>query len=155
MKRGDLYSSIFWFLLGAFITQSGYVLNIGRASNPGSGFIIFWMGLAMMGLSACICLITMLGGRVAEQANINWAEVRWKKIAGVLVALVVYGYILVPVGFLPSTCILLIYLFKGIERQKWSVAIFGAASTALIAYVIFDLWLGSQLPKGLLELVLE
>jgi putative tricarboxylic transport membrane protein len=155
MKRSDLYSSVFWFLFGAFITQSGYALNIGRASNPGSGFIIFWMGIAMMVLSANICLITMLGRRAADKANINWAEVRWKKIAGVLAALVVYGYILVPVGFLPSTCILLIYLFKGLERQKWSVAIFGAASTALIAYVVFDLWLGSQLPKGLLELVLD
>jgi len=154
MKQRDLYSSIFWFLFGVFITQCGYALRLGRPSNPGSGFIIFWMGLAMMVLSASICLTAMLRKSEAEQGKPVWAEVRWSKIAGVLLALLLYAYILVPVGFLPSTGLLLVYLFKGIERQKWSVAIFGAVLTTLIAYVVFDLWLGSQLPKGLLELIL-
>jgi len=155
MKKIDIYSSIFWFLFGAFITQSGYALGLGRPSNPGSGFIFFWMGLAMMALSASICITTMLRKSEAEKGKSIWAEVRWRKIAGVLLALLLYAYILVPVGFLPSTGLLLIYLFKGIERQNWSVAILGAVLTTLIAYVVFDLWLGSQLPKGLLEFLLE
>jgi len=155
MKKIDIYSSIFWFLFGAFITQSGYALGLGRPSNPGSGFIFFWMGLAMMALSLSICLTTILRKSATHQGKSIWAEIRWRKIAGVLLALLLYAYILVPVGFLPSTGLLLVYLFKGIERQKWSVAILGAVLTTLIAYVVFDLWLGSQLPKGLLEFLLE
>jgi putative tricarboxylic transport membrane protein len=155
MKPGDLIASVFWFLIGAFGAQSGYALGLGRPSNPGSGFVIFWMGLAMMALSTSIFFTALLRRQETAPGHPVWTGVRWKKIAGVLLALIAYGNLLVPAGFLPSTCLLLIYLFKGIERQKWSVAIFGAAVTTVLAYVVFDVWLGSQLPKGLLESILN
>jgi putative tricarboxylic transport membrane protein len=109
------------------------------------------MGVVMAGLSAVIFFLTLFEKSVPKQRKSLWSGVRWKKLILVLVSLLLYAYALIPVGFLLSTCLLLILLFKFIEPQKWSIAISGAILTVLITYVIFHLWLGSQLPKGILE----
>jgi putative tricarboxylic transport membrane protein len=138
-------------VLGVFIGKWGYHLDLGTLSEPGSGFIIFWMGIAMIGLSLSIFLITLFRKIDPKQRTSLWSGVRWHKLIFVLVSLLLYTYILVPLGFLLSTCLLLVLLFKFIEPQKWSVAISGAILTVLITYAIFHLWLGSQLPKGIFE----
>ncbi len=53
-----------------------------------------------------------------------------------------------------STMILLVFLFKAIEPQKWSVALGGALITSLLSFVIFARWLDVQLPRGILEKLL-
>jgi len=151
VRRVDLFSSVVWIALGAFICKWGYHLDLGTLSEPGSGFIIFWMGIVMMGLSISIFLLAFSKKITREEKISLWSGVRWRKLIFVLVSLLLYTYALVPLGFLLSTCLLLILLFKFIEPQKWSVAISGAILTVFITYAIFHLWLGSQLPKGILE----
>jgi putative tricarboxylic transport membrane protein len=141
--------------LGAFLCKWGYDLDLGTLSEPGSGFIIFWMGIVTMGLSVSIFFLTFFQKIVPEQKKSLWSGVRWRKLIFVLVSLLLYAYALIPLGFLLSTCLLLILLFKGIEPQKWSVAVTGAILTVLITYAIFHLWLGSQLPKGILVFIIE
>jgi putative tricarboxylic transport membrane protein len=138
-------------ILGSFICIWGYRLDLGTLSEPGSGFIIFWMGIVMMGLSVSIYFLTFFQKIVPKQEKSLWSGVRWQKLFFVLVSLFLYAYALIPLGFLLSTCLLLILLFKFIEPQKWSIAVAGAILTVFISYAIFHLWLGSQLPKGILE----
>jgi putative tricarboxylic transport membrane protein len=137
--------------LGGLICKWGYRLDLGTLSEPGSGFIIFWMGIVMMGLSLSIFLITLFRKIEPVKRASLWSGVRWHKLIFVLVSLLLYTYVLVPLGFLLSTSLLLILLFKFIEPQKWSIAVAGAILTVFISYAIFHLWLGSQLPKGILE----
>ncbi len=151
MRRADLFSSVFWIILGGLICKWGYRLDLGTLSEPGSGFIIFWMGIVMMGLSLSIFLITLFRKIEPVKRASLWSGVRWHKLIFVLVSLLLYTYVLVPLGFLLSTSLLLILLFKFIEPQKWSIAVAGAILTVFISYAIFHLWLGSQLPKGILE----
>lgn len=151
MKREDLISSFFWVGLGAFLCKRGYDLDLGNLSEPGSGFIIFWMGIVMMGLSIGLFFQTFFQKTVPEKRKPIWSGVRWQKLILVLVSLLLYAYALIPIGFLLSTCLLLILLYKFIEPQKWSIAISGAILTVLVTYVIFYIWLGCQLPKGILE----
>jgi len=127
-------------------------LNLGTLHDPGSGFIFFWVGVIMVGLSLIILLRAIRLERKAGELKSLWSEVRWKKIISVLLALFVYAYAFTSLGFILSTFLLLIFLFKAVEPQKWSVAIMGAILSALIGYGVFQLWLGSQLPKGLLNI---
>jgi uncharacterized BrkB/YihY/UPF0761 family membrane protein len=53
-------------------------------------------------------------------------------------------------GFILSTVLLLLFLFKAVEPQKWSWAVLGAVISTLTAYGVFQLWLGTQLPRGFL-----
>jgi L-lactate permease len=69
----------------------------------------------------------------------------------VLASLLVYSYFLVPLGFLPATFLLLIFLFKWIEPHKWVTAICVSAVMVSVTYLVFAYWLGCQLPKGIFD----
>ncbi len=143
MTRADVASSLFWLAVGAFVVWSGWDLELGSASDPGSGFLLFWTGLVMMVLAA-IVLVNGLRGR----GTARWHGGRWDKIVVVVVALALYGWLLEWLGFVLSTALLLVFLFKVVEPQRWWVAVAGAVGSAVIGYVVFKVWLGAQLPAG-------
>lgn len=151
MRQRDIISSLFWAVLGLAISWGGYKLEIGTLHEPGSGFVFFWLGLIMVGLSLGI-LIPALGrpGTAGELKEAFWTEIRIGKVIAVLLALIVYASVFTFLGFILSTFLLLVFLFKAVEPQSWGKALAGAAITTLSAYVLFHVWLGSQLPKGLL-----
>ncbi len=150
MKRKDILSSIFWMAVGMGVCYGGYDLELGTLHDPGSGFMFFWVGIIMMGLSASILLRTFKMKADAGKGSILGKDIRWKKILAVLAALFLYAYAFTSLGFILTTGLLLLFLFKAIEPQKWSWAVLGAILSTLTAYGVFQLWLGSQLPRGLL-----
>ncbi len=150
MKTRDIISSLFWMAMGCGICYGGYQLNIGVLREPGSGFMLFWLGIIVIGLSLCTFIPAVRSKGVKGDLTSLWTEIRWQKVISVLAALFIYAYILVPLGFILSTILLLIFLFKAVEPQKWPGAIIGAVITTLAAYGLFQLWLGCQLPQGLL-----
>ncbi len=152
MRYKDIFSSLFWMVIGAGLCYGGYELELGTLHDPGSGFIFFWVGLIMVGLSLSIFIQALKEKGKAGEMRLIWSEVQWKKIVSVLVALFLYGYFFQTLGFILSAALLLIFLFKAVEPQRWSVAILGAVVSSLVAYVVFQVWLGSQLPKGLLDI---
>lgn len=139
-------------IVGAGVSYGGYDLDLGTLHDPGSGFIFFWVGLIMVGLSLSIFIRALKEKGKAGEMRLIWSEVQWKKIVSVLVALFLYGYFFQTLGFILSAALLLVFLFKAVEPQRWSVAILGAVVSSLVAYVVFQVWLGSQLPKGLLDI---
>lgn len=136
--------------VGVGICYGGVDLELGSLRDPGSGFMFFWVGVVMIGLSLSILIRATKKMAVAGELKILWTEIRWKKIVSVLAVLFLYAYAFSFLGFILSTILLLIFLFKSVEPQRWLWAILGAIISTLAAYGIFRLWLGSQLPKGLL-----
>lgn len=150
MKSRDTISSLFWMAMGVGICYGGVDLELGSLRDPGSGFMFFWVGVVMIGLSLSILIRATKKMAVAGELKVLWTEIRWKKIVSVLAVLFLYAYAFSFLGFILSTILLLIFLFKSVEPQRWLWAILGAIISTLAAYGIFRLWLGSQLPKGLL-----
>jgi putative tricarboxylic transport membrane protein len=150
MKSRNFYSSLFWLALGVGVCYGGYDLDLGTLHDPGSGFMFFWVGLIMVGLSLVILVQGVRKGGDSQGVRAVFSGLRYPKVIYVLIALTVYAYVFNLLGFIPATVLLLIFLFKAIEPQRWSVAILGAVASSLIAYLVFQVWLGSQLPKGLL-----
>ena len=150
MKTRDIVGSLFWMVLGIGIIIGGYELDLGTLQEPGSGFIFFWVGVIMVGLSIGILVDALKKAAVPGEFKAIWENIAWKKIALVVVALFVYGFIFMPLGFILSTFLLLVFLFKAIEPQKWYIAVLGSVISTLTAYAVFQLWLQSQLPAGML-----
>jgi len=136
--------------MGIGVCYGGVDLELGTLHDPGSGFMFFWVGVIMIGLSLSILIRAMKKTAVAGELKAFWTEIRWKKIISVLVVLFLYAYAFTSLGFILTTILLLIFLFKSVEPQRWSWAILGAIISTLAAYGVFRLWLGSQLPRGLL-----
>jgi putative tricarboxylic transport membrane protein len=150
VKKRDIISSLFWMAMGIGVCYGGYSLDLGTLHDPGSGFMFFWVGIIMIGLSLGIFIRAMKVTAVAGELKALLTGIRWKKVVSILVALLLYAYIFVPLGFILSTILLLIFLFKAVEPQRWSWAILGAIISTLAAYGVFHLWLRSPLPKGFL-----
>ena len=136
--------------IGIGVCYGGYNLDLGTLNDPGSGFMFFWVGIIMIGLSLIILIKTIKKTAVAGELKILWTGIRLKKVVSILIALLLYAFFFVPLGFILSTILLLIFLFKAVEPQRWSWAILGAIISTLAIYGLFHLWLKSPLPKGFL-----
>lgn len=136
--------------MGIGVCYGGYDLDLGGLHDPGSGFMFFWVGVIMIGLSLSILIKAIRKKSQTGEMRSMWVHVQWKKIVAVLAVLFLYAYVFTLLGFILSTVLLLIFLFKAVEPQRWSVAIIGAVASSLIAYAVFQVWLGSQLPRGFL-----
>ncbi len=146
--RADTATALLGLALAAYIAFEGQEMGLGHPSNPGSGYIQFWTGLIMGGL-ACIQLVqSLLSG--ADKANLGsvFADIRWGKVLYVTALLVAYAAVLDLLGFILSTAVLLLVLFKTVEPQSWRVALIGSALTTLAAWAVFVYWLGTQMPAG-------
>jgi putative tricarboxylic transport membrane protein len=150
VRSRDIISSLFWAAMGIGICWGGYELELGNLHDPGGGFMFFWVGVIMVGLSCGILARAIRQTATAGEMKAVWAGISWKKIVSVLAVLFIYAYLLTPLGFIPATILLLIFLFKAVEPQRWSWAILGAVVSTLAAYGVFRLWLQCQLPPGLL-----
>jgi putative tricarboxylic transport membrane protein len=151
VKSREIISSIFWLTMGIGVCYGGYNLEIGTLQDPGSGFIFFWVGIIMIGLSLGVLIRAMRETAIpGELKKVLWTEIRWRKIVSVLVALFLYATAFTFLGFILSTFLLLTFLFKAVEPESWTKAVLGAIISTFAAYGIFQLWLGSQLPKGFL-----
>lgn len=150
--RADSVTAALALGLAGFIVQQGRELGLGRASDPGSGFILFWTGLIMAGLAAALLLLRSLAPAAGAAPGLGdgFAGTRWRKVLYVVALLVLYTAVLEGLGFVVATFILLLVLFKTVEPQRWWVAVLGATLTTLCAWAVFVAWLGTQLPVGAL-----
>ena len=150
MNRADVASSLLWAGVGAYVCYAGWDLELGSVHDPGSGFMLFWVGVVIL-LLAAIVLVGAVRRKPDTGPHMVWSD-RWKKVAMVVAALVAYAWVLSWLGFIGTTFVLLVVLFKFVEPQRWWVALGGAVASTLVAYAVFHLWLGAPLPPGVFEL---
>jgi hypothetical protein len=53
-------------------------------------------------------------------------------------------------GFILVTLLLFIFLIGMIEKKRWLLTVFVSVVVTAISYLIFEIWLKSMLPEGLL-----
>jgi putative tricarboxylic transport membrane protein len=148
VKHADVVSALVWLAIGLGVVRAGYDLGLGSVRDPGSGFMLFWVGLVMAGLALAILIEALRRPAAGPGAAVPGA--RHFKVAAVVAALVLYAWLLETLGFILTTTPILIFLFKAVEPQRWSVAIAGGIVSTLTAYLVFRVWLGAQLPVGVL-----
>jgi len=105
-----------------------------------------------LGIFSIVAFMQAHLSKVTDEATSSWyPKERWKKLIGVLTVMFLYALFLEILGFLVSTFLLLVFLFRaGMESQRWSVAIGGSAIASFCSYAVFELWLKTQLPRGFL-----
>jgi len=151
MFNNDQISSAAWFFIGLLILYFAIPYGIGKVHAPETGFMPFYTGVAMCVLSG---LIFMEATR-AKRNGVKWENplkgLAWGKSLIALAALVAYALLMDTMGFILATALLIGFLMRGIHPQKWSVVIAGALLTSLVTYLVFQVWLKTQLPAGILS----
>jgi len=148
-RRYDLFSgTVLMALALAYMWEAGN-LGIGTPRTPSPGFFPFMLG----GVLVLLCLIRMVTtlGRKSPEPHFDgpWHGLRWDKTLLILASVTAYIFVLEPVGYLLTTLVLMAFLFKGIEPQKWWVALAGAVLSSAVTYILFRILLQVQLPRGI------
>jgi putative tricarboxylic transport membrane protein len=73
---------------------------------------------------------------------------RIAKVAALLVILAAYTFLLEPLGYPLCTFLLVLFMLRATDPQRWTVALGIAALTAVGSYVVFAIWLSIPLPRG-------
>jgi putative tricarboxylic transport membrane protein len=151
MDKRDVLSSLVWLSVGLFIILGSLSLEIGTLNNPRSGLFPLIAG-SLLSLFALIILIQAVLAKTSEKGSLGKIFIgpNWQKAFYTVGALLIYSIALNTMGFMLITLLLLIFLFRGIEPQKWKVAIGLSLLASVVSYLIFDRILQLQLPRGFL-----
>ncbi len=148
IRSAELWGGLVWLAGGLFVVWSGYDLELGTLSEPGTGFMIFWLGLLLSAFAAVIVGKAVLAGGPTLVSL--WAGTRWRKILIVIVALALYAMLFERLGFLACTLPLLILLMRAIDPVDWKIAIPVALVGSFGIWAVMEKWLKIQLPAGTL-----
>ena len=154
MER-EKWSSLVWLGMGVFICIGSLRLSLGEFRKPGPGFLSFFAGLVITGLAFVVHLQSRKRRPRTEKEESEpiWSDPKkGMKIVMTVVALLVYAVVMNYLGFLISTFLFLAFVLKTIEPQRWSVTLIGSLIASAAFYVIFEMGLQSQLPKGLFQI---
>ncbi len=144
-------SSLVWLAFAILIcTESLRRLSVGTFRDPGAGFLPVVSGIVLGTLALIHFVHSSLRKTNATQESVIVPE-RWMALLIVYLSLVVYVFLLEPLGFLIATFLLLVILFRMAESRPWIVIIGLGALTSLVTFLIFDVFLKCQLPKGILS----
>ncbi len=150
MRKADQISGIFWLFFSGFICVESYRLGLGTLHQPGPGFIFFWTAFVMGILSIAVLIPAWTRKKTGELEGSLFGKENMLKIIFVLLSLFLYAFFMESLGFIPVTLLLFIFLLGIIEKKSWGLTIFVSMAVTGISYLLFEIWLKSQLPKGLL-----
>lgn len=145
MKISEVGSSLFLIALGGFMAWQSQRLSLGSPRAPGMGFFPFYLGLLLI----IIAIIIFFQG-MKQIPSERETELRWGRVVLAMVAIFVYAFVLAPLGYLLSTFCLMLLLLTLMAKKAWWFAPALACLTSLVSYVLFKVWLGLLLPRGIL-----
>ena len=147
--RLDHASSLFWLLFGCYVIYESRLYGLGSLTDPGPGFLLFNSGIGLAGLS-CLVFIKEVIKPETESLPTLWEEGPWWKPMLCFLSLLIYTLAVSHLGFVLTTFLLLVYLFTIGRSQRKIIALPVALGTVVIAYLVFDVLLQCQLPRGIL-----
>lgn len=147
--NAELWGSAIWLAISLFVIEQGRRLEIGAANEPGMGFLMFWIGLFMAGMSIAIAVHAVK--HEGPSVRSLWAGTQWPKTLIVVCAFVIYAFAFSRLGFLLSTIPLMLVLLRTVDPLRWSLALpIGIGAPVLIWWILKSL-LQIQLPGGWFE----
>jgi putative tricarboxylic transport membrane protein len=144
MSKRDIGVAALTLIFGAAAAYESAKLPFGTVHSPGQGFFPWWIS-AVIFLLALLLLFQALTSRSSVTRE---GSGRIGKVAALLVILAAYTFLLEPLGYLLSTFLLVLFMLRAIDTQRWAVALGMAAITSVGSYVVFAIWLSIPLPRG-------
>jgi putative tricarboxylic transport membrane protein len=153
MGKADRISGLFWLFFSLFISYESYRMGLGSVYQPGPGFLFFWTGIVVALLALAVIARSLAAQPADEEKEAATGKRSGRKIVLVLVALFLYALLMEWLGFIIVTLLLFVFLLGVIEKKKWWFAVVVSLAVTVAAYLLFEVGLQSQLPKGLLGLL--
>lgn len=148
MKNAELWGGLGWLAFSVFVVVAGRGLGVGAVNNPGSGFLLLWLGLLMCAFSASILVRTVLAGGPSLASL--WQNTRWRKVLVIIASLCAFALLLDRLGFLLAAIPLMLVLLRAIDPVPWRIALPVGIGATLAVWWLLKRLLLIQLPAGVL-----
>ncbi len=126
-------------------------LRIGTgwgADGPKSGTFPFWIGLTLVAASIGT-MVQAARARAESGLFASWEQLRM--VGSVLVPTVIYVAAIPFVGIYIASAVLVAWFMVRLGGFGWSRAVPAGIATAIVTFLIFDIWFLVALPKGPIE----
>jgi len=153
-KQRGMSEGIFWVVIGGFICILAFQHGLGSVRAPGPGFVGFLSGILVGGVGAAMMLsksISMGRGKgTIRGAGLGIPAVSLRRLAYTMMFLIAYAILMDPLGYIVSTFLAMFGLFFDREKKNWLWSLFFSVTASLVSYLVFEVWLRCQLPRGIL-----
>ena len=139
----DRISGLVVFCLGVCILWQGKHLSAGSLHGPGPGFFPTLLAAVLMILSLFLIL-----PKGKEEEDHPFFSGSVKRVLMVFVALLVYFSLLEFLGFVIVSFLFMAFSFIAVARYRWYSALLWAFVSIGLTYLLFEVLLKSNLPKG-------
>jgi putative tricarboxylic transport membrane protein len=155
MKKYPLYIVLVWIALGVFVSIYAYKLGMGKLSEPGAGFIPFWLGIIVAGLALFKLVKESRAKGEGEGADSKTVKgvgrsAALGKLIFITVTLIAYALVLDWLGYIITTFMAMILLLRFSGYTQWVRIVVYAIIIVGISHLIFR-YLGVQFPVGVLS----
>jgi len=137
----DRTAALFFLVFSLFVCQQSVVIGVGTLS-----LLAFGAGAGLGGL-AFLLLIQSIFSKEKRSEAVPAIGLRKGRFMLICLSLFVYTMAVNWLGFLPSTFVFVIFVFRMVESEKWWRTILEAVLITIGNYLIFVGWLGLGLPK--------
>jgi len=148
MKKHDIASGIVFLCLGLFIIFYSPVFDIGSLKTPGSGFMPFLSGVIICLFSGLTLLNTFF--YKAGEIESRHKKVKFRNLILAVLALIAYPLLIKWAGFVICSFFLILITMRYAGSQTWVATILGGGLASILSYLLFEVLLKSQLPRGIL-----
>ncbi|AQZ51178.1 tripartite tricarboxylate transporter TctB family protein [Martelella mediterranea] len=141
--NADLISGLLFIAFGLwFCGSSVYGLKIGNAFRMGPGFFPAVLG----GLLALLGLVIVVNGLRSDEAPLTLANVPWRAVVLLPVALILFGAAMKPLGLAIALLLLCFCSAMAIKEMTLTKAAALSVGVTLLCIGIFSVALGLNLP---------
>jgi len=153
-KQRGMSEGIFWVVIGGFICILAFQHGLGSVRAPGPGFVAFLSGILVGSVGAVMILsksVSMGRGKgTIRDAGLGIPAVSLRPLAYTMMFLIAYAILMDPLGYIVSTFLAMFGLFFDREKKNWLWSLFFSVTASLVSYLVFEIWLHCQLPRGIL-----
>ncbi len=141
----QLITGLLLLALGMGVCARAIGLEVGRPTNPGPGFFPFLGGLTLSTLAA---LLAIQGWRVRGESDAPTGPLR--RPVTLVGGLIAYTALLGTLGFPLATTALGALVLVVLDTRNWLTIAGASVLLAALSYLVFKVWLGVDLPAGIL-----
>ena len=149
MRKRNFVSGIVLLVMAIAMMIEARKLPFGSLRVPQVGFLPFLLSILLVVFSLILLGQSIKAEKSGKEIPFEMRFGSWARIGSAVCALVAFTLLFEPLGYIISSFLLVAFLMRAVEPQKWLVAIGIALLSSFGSYMLFVTLLGTTLPKGI------
>ena len=151
-KSAEIAVAALFLFLGALVVTDSLRLGVGwqEVHGPRPGYFPFYVGLIICVSAAITMVRALLMPRAAGEKTFVEVD-QLKLVLTVLIPTAIYAALIGWIGIYVASILFMGFFMRWLGKYAWWKVVAVSIGTAIVLFLIFELWFKVPLPKGLVE----